>query len=99
MAALKNPWVRLTLWILAIPIFLIVVLRRTLRRSRFLRLTMRLAITCECGTEVSLVGFWKCSCGFTYKGHLVRACPVCETVPCVIRCYACGVTTKLAEDG
>jgi hypothetical protein len=55
------------------------------------------AIVCECGAAVSLVNVWKCSCGFTYRGHLLRVCPVCKTIPRVVRCYACGVTTKLPE--
>jgi hypothetical protein len=47
---------------------------------------------------VSLVGMWRCSCGnHVYRGHLLRLCPVCGTVPVVVRCYRCGVTTKLPD--
>jgi hypothetical protein len=82
---------------MASPILLFQAVLRTRRRYRFFRLAME--PESECGQMMSLVGFWKCSCGFTYQGHLLRRCPVCFSVPCVIRCYRCGVTTKLSEDG
>ncbi len=97
MAAIKNPWVNLTILVLASPIILVQAIRRGIERWRFFRLAMQPAITCECGSPVLLVGFWKCSCGFTYQGHLLRTCPVCYTIPCVVRCYACRRTTKLPE--
>src|SRR5712692_5399831 len=97
MAGMKNPWLDLTLLVLASPILLVQGVRRGLERYRFFQMAMQPAITCECGAPVALVGFWKCSCGFTYQGHLLRTCPVCGTIPCVVRCYQCGVTTKLPE--
>ncbi len=97
MAGVKNPWINGVLFILASPILLTLAVQRALERYRFFRLAMQPEIFCECGRAVSLVGLWRCSCGFTYRGHLLRACPVCNTIPCVVRCYACGVTTKLPE--
>jgi len=97
MAGMKNPWFDGALFVLASPILLILATRRALERWRFFEVAMQPAIACECGSPISLVGIWKCSCGFTYKGHLLRPCPVCATIPCVVRCYRCGVTTKLPE--
>jgi hypothetical protein len=97
MPSLKDPKVRVTLWVLASPVLLVKAMLRARRRYVFFRLAMKPSIYCKCGESVSLVGFWKCSCGFTYQGHLLRRCPVCYSVPCVVRCYRCGVTTKLPE--
>jgi len=97
MAGMKDSWVDPALFVLASPILLVRALQRASERYRFFRLAMAPAIVCECGGAVSLVGFWRCSCGFTYRGHLLRVCPVCGTIPCVVRCYRCGVTTKLPE--
>ena len=98
MAHLKDPWGEVLLTVLASPILAVEAILRARRRYRFFRMAMEPAITCQCGESVSLVGFWKCSCGFTYQGHLLRRCPVCFSVPCVVRCYRCGITTKLPED-
>lgn len=97
MAVLKNSWLDWVLLVLASPIILAKAILRARERYRFFRLAMEPAITCECGQPVALVGFWRCSCGYTYAGHLLRACPVCHTIPCVVRCYACQRTTKLPE--
>ncbi len=97
MAALKSPWLSGTLLVLASPILLVQAIRQAVERYRFFQLAMQPGITCDCGSPVSLVGFWKCSCGFTYQGHLLRMCPVCATIPCVVRCYQCSRTTKLPE--
>lgn len=97
MPDVKNPWVDGALFALASPVLAAKGMRRALERYRFFRLAMAPVIVCECGAEVSLVGLWRCSCGFTYRGHLLRICPVCGTIPCVVRCYRCGVTTKLPE--
>ena len=61
------------------------------------RLAVSPALMCACGEEVSLLGEWRCRCGYTYQGHLMRTCPVCLSMPRVARCYACGLTTKLPE--
>ncbi len=97
MASMKDPWVDGALFVLASPILVLQAIRRAIERYRFFRLAMTPAILCQCGAEVPLVGIWKCSCNFTYRGHLLRICPVCGTIPCVVRCYQCGVTTKLPE--
>ena len=97
MAARTITAVDLVLVVLASPILCAMAIRRFCERYRFLRIAMAAGITCECGEQVSLVGVWRCSCRFTYTGHLLRRCPVCGTVPCVARCYRCGVTTKLPE--
>jgi hypothetical protein len=99
MAGLRNLWVDVAIFVLASPILAVKAVRRTVQRYRFVRLAMEPAIMCECGAIVSLVGCWQCSCkSWVYKGHLLRRCPVCHTTPCVVRCYRCGVTTKLPED-
>ncbi len=85
------------LWILASPILAVQFAVRAIRRLRFLKIATTPSIFCECGDVLSLVGIWKCSCGFTYRGHLLTFCPVCLSLPCVIRCYGCGLTSKLPE--
>jgi len=96
-AGVRCFWFDVALFVLASPILLILAVRRGLHRYRFFRLAMQPAMVCECGSTVSLVGLWRCGCGFTYRGHLLRLCPVCDSIPCVARCHRCGVTTKLPE--
>ena len=65
---------------------------------KFLQLSVKESIVCEtCGEQISLVGRWRCSCGFCYQSHLLRYCALCHTLPKIARCYACGCTTKLPE--
>jgi hypothetical protein len=97
MAGVKNSWVDAALFVLASPILAFKAAKRAAESYHLFRLAMSPAIICECGAEVALVGIWKCSCKFTYRGHLLRVCPVCWTIPCVVRCYRCGLTTKLPE--
>ena len=97
MAGVRDPWIDGALFVLASPVLALKAVRRGLEHYRFFRLAMEPAIVCECGSPVPLVGLWRCSCGFTYRGHLLRVCPVCGTIPCVVRCYRCGVTIKLPE--
>jgi hypothetical protein len=97
MAAVKNPWIDALLFILASPVLMVLATRRARERYRFFRLAIAPEMVCECGSTISLVGLWRCSCGFTYRGHLLRTCPVCQSIPCVVRCYRCGVTTKFPE--
>ena len=97
MAMNKDHILDAALFIFASPILAVQAIRRAHERYCFFRLAMLSAMTCECGASVSLVGYWRCSCGFTYRGHLLRMCPVCGSIPCVARCYRCGVTTKLPE--
>jgi hypothetical protein len=95
--AMKGKVLDVVLFVLASPILMTQAARRGWERYRFFRLAMDASMPCECGSSISLVGLWKCSCGFTYRGHLLRMCPVCGSIPCVVRCYRCGVTTKLPE--
>jgi len=96
-ATMNDTLIDSVLFIFASPILLFQSARRARERYRFFRLAMEPEMPCECGMPISLVGLWRCSCSFTYKGHLLRACPVCQTIPCIVRCYRCGVTTKLPE--
>jgi hypothetical protein len=87
----------LALFLLASPVILCLAVRRGLKQIRFFAVASRTQIFCECGAEVALVGLWRCSCGFTYRGHLVTVCPVCRGLPKVVRCYQCGVTRRLPD--
>lgn len=97
MPSLKHVLWEGTLFVLASPVLVVVALRRAVRRLRFFLVASQSEIRCQCGSAVALVGLWKCGCGFTYQGHLLTVCPVCASVPCVVRCYGCGITTKLPE--
>jgi len=97
MPKLKRLLLDVLLFLMASPILLLQALRRGGKKVRFFALACRASLFCECGEEMSLVGLWKCSCGFTYRGHLVSVCPVCEALPKVVRCYECGVTTRLPD--
>lgn len=98
MAKLLKQWRQDVLVLaLASPILAMKGLWTAARKGRFLAVASMISMACECGSEISLVGMWRCTCGFTYKGHLLQICPVCGALPCVIRCYVCGVTTKLPE--
>ncbi len=94
---MKQGRANLLLWVLASPVYFFRACIRTYRHCQFLKVARTPATLCECGEALSLVGLWRCSCGFTYQGHLLRLCPVCGTLPQVVRCYNCGVTTKLPE--
>jgi hypothetical protein len=96
-ASIGEKALDLGLLLLASPAYAALALRRALRQYRFLRVAFASSLSCECGAELSLVGMWRCSCRFTYRGHLLSVCPACGALPCVIRCYRCGVTTKLPE--
>jgi len=93
----RNAAVDVALFLLASPVLLMLYLLRCWTHMQFLKAASAASIECECGREVSLVGMWRCSCGFTYRGHLLRICPVCGRLPSMVRCYGCGVTTKLPE--
>ena|SRR6185437_5022902 len=70
---------------------------RMREHSAFLRLSEAPEIVCQCGNPIPLVGLWKCSCSFTYRGHLLQICPLCGRRPKICRCYACGLTMRLPE--
>lgn len=87
---------RIILWLLASPFLLISGILKVIRHLRFLRLASATLVMCKaCGAEISLLGQWKCTCGYVYRGHLMRKCPVCYSLPRLARCYRCGVTQLL----
>lgn len=88
----------LVLWLLASPILFIRWLLRLVRRYRFYRLAYTPRIECRnCGAEISLVNLWRCRCGFTSASHVMRRCPICGSLPRVVRCFNCGATERLPE--
>lgn len=90
---MKSWQKELILFILASPISATMAVVRVVRRLKLLRLALQPSLVCRtCGAEVSLVGFWRCACGHTYQGHLLRVCPVCGAVPKMVRCFRCGAT-------
>ena len=90
--------VDLILWLLASPVYFVRRLVWMTRRWRFLRIAYAPSLVCRnCGQKISLVGIWRCGCGYAYKGHVLRECPVCGSLPRMARCYGCGVTEKLPE--
>ena len=87
------------LWILSLPVTSIAGLARVVRRIPFWKVAYSATIPCRtCKAPISLVGMWKCACGWTYRGHALRHCPLCYTLPRVARCLACGCTVLLPED-
>ena len=91
--------VDLVLWVLASPMLFVKWLFRLRRRWKFWRMAYTPRIVCGyCRETIWLLGLWKCrSCGFSYRGHVLRECPVCASLPRMVRCFACGVTTLLPE--
>jgi len=84
-------------WVLCLPFRILNSCARLREHISFLRLATATRISCQCGIPISLVGLWRCSCTFTYRGHLLQVCPLCGRIPRMVRCYACGLTTKLPE--
>jgi hypothetical protein len=83
-------------YILALPLLAIWAMVRAFKYFRTLRRAIATSIVCiGCKRPVLLVGMWRCECGFTYQGHLMRPCPICHRVPKVARCFHCGITTQL----
>lgn len=83
----------LLLLVLASPIFLLLAVVRGVRHVIRLPKAIQPAITCRaCGHPISLVGLWRCGCGHTYQGHVLRYCPVCGALPKMIRCFNCQAT-------
>lgn len=95
---MNDLFVRFLWWSLASPIMVIGWIMRMIRRLKFWRTAYAPEIPCgNCGTAISLVGIWKCGCQFTYRGHLLRECPICGSMPRMVRCFNCGVTERLPE--
>lgn len=85
-------------WLMACPIRFLRWIIRMARRLQFWRAAYAPEIRCgNCGAAISLVGIWKCGCQFTYRGHLLRECPICGSMPRMVRCFNCGVTERLPE--
>ena len=88
----------LILLVFASPVYVAKGMVRLVRKCKFWKVSYTPQITCRnCGEAISLVGMWRCGCGFTYKGHLLRVCPVCGSLPRMVRCFSCGITEKLPE--
>ena len=84
------------LLVLASPILGIVNTVRMVRHLIFLYRAVQPAVSCPaCGNNIPLIGFWKCCCGFTYQGHLLRHCSICGSLPKMVRCYRCQATRRL----
>jgi hypothetical protein len=88
----------LILWVLASPILFVQWLFRLRRTWEFWRMAYTTRIVCgNCGGNIWLIGLWRCGCAYTYRGHVLHRCPVCGSLPRMVRCFACGVTTKLPD--
>ena len=91
MASAKSWWWDAALLLVASPVYAVVAGARLLRQAKLVRIMVQRAMRCRtCDDEVSLIGFWRCGCGFTYRGHLLQLCPICGTLPQLIRCEHCG---------
>ncbi len=88
--------VDVVLFVLASPVLLVRTVYRVVRRVVYWRMQYVVRVKCRsCSRMISLVGLWRCSCGFTYRGHVLRRCPVCQMLPRMVRCFECGATEKL----
>ena len=86
----------LALFVLASPILVFRSFLRGARRLRLLRMAAQPSVVCRtCGSEIALLGVWRCSCGYTSRSHLLRYCPGCGNFPRWIRCYQCGTTQRV----
>ena len=93
----SSVW-NLALYVLASPVFMVVGTLRFVSRLDFLSWAAGTSIPClSCGAEISLVGFWRCKCGFTAKGHLLRYCPNCGSFPAMVRCHLCQATRMVPK--
>jgi len=96
---MKNLILDIVLWLLASPILFVQWILRMVKQIRFWTAAYSPHLPCRnCGSRISLVGIWKCGCGFTSRSHLVRHCPCCSSLPRVVRCVNCGVTLMLPEE-
>lgn len=88
----------LVLFIFASPVLALKALLQLIRRCEFWRVAYLPSLNCgTCGDPVSLIGMWRCVCGFTYQGHVLRRCPVCHSLPRMLRCFSCGATERLPK--
>ena len=85
-------------WILVSPLRFLAWIVRMIKSLAFWRMAYAPEIRCRnCGASISLVGIWECRCQYTYRGHLLRECPICGSLPRMVRCFHCGVTERLPE--
>ena len=50
-------------------------------------------LTCRfCNSDIELLGFWRCGCGYTRPGNYFGRCPKCLGHPEHIDCPACSAT-------
>lgn len=85
-------------WLIVIPILLFRFILVGFGRFDFWVTAYRHEIVCRnCNSAISLVGIWRCRCGYTYRGHLMRSCPVCDAMPRMVRCFQCGTTEELPK--
>jgi hypothetical protein len=71
---------------------------RFVRHIMFLRLVIQPTLPCKtCGDIIHLLGMWRCGCGATVEGHLLRTCAVCHSFPSMIRCHRCGATQAVRQ--
>ena len=95
---MKGAIFELIRWLLLSPLLLVLSILRTFRWFDFWAMSYQHEMLCRnCGSAISLVGIWRCRCGYTYKGHILRPCPVCDAVPRMARCFECGVTEELPK--
>jgi len=100
MARVNEHWIDVPLFNLRAPSSCFLAVRRALRAVPLCSAWLcNLTSTANAVSRFSLVGLWRCSCGFTYRGHLLRSCPVCREYSVRGRCYRCGVNHKLPERG
>jgi hypothetical protein len=85
-------------WIAAAPVFVLRAVFRSRHHGRFWTVAYAATLGCQaCGAEISLLGMWECRCGYTYQGNVLRVCPVCHSLPRMIRCFSCGNTEVLPQ--
>ena len=97
MAVIKHASTRnALLFSLALPTLIVVWLVRGARAAWACRHALSTHLKCRhCRERIELVRPWKCSCGYTFLGHLLRKCAVCGSRPQMIRCGQCGMTWKI----
>lgn len=83
----------LAIHLMALPAAVLFAIARNLWAARnALRTRMRCR---HCGNEMALVRAWRCGCGHTFVGSVLRKCEVCGSRPLVIRCNDCGLTWRI----
>lgn len=93
---MQSLLINAALLVLSAPFALVVAAVRLSRQLQLARLASQESFICStCSNEVSLLGFWRCTCGHTYQGHLLRECPVCSSIPKMARCFECSATRML----